>query len=117
MAQNKKNSASNIASMRVDNTEFRALIQELAEEAEHTKPAPPPKVQELLATKRRWQRKLTIILVICCVSLGGVLFYGIKYSNNLPLGLGGIFKAYVQGTRAPVTPMNQRSDSPPAPTR
>jgi hypothetical protein len=113
MAQDKKISASSIASMRVDNAEFSAMIHELAEEAEHTKPALPPKVQELLAAKKRWQRKLTIILIICCAFLGGVLFYGIKYSNNLPLGLGGIFKAYVQGTKAPVMPVNQQQPNNP----
>jgi hypothetical protein len=82
--------------------DFQQMLQELAEEAEGKLPGPPPKVRKLHQVQKKRNRKVAMVLLIACLCLGGILFYGIKYPNNMPLGLGGIFKAYVLGTKTDI---------------
>jgi hypothetical protein len=89
--------------------EFANLLHEIAAEAERTVPSPPPQVQKLQKVQKKRQRRLTLVFLAACLALAGILFYGVKYPNNMPLGLGGIFKAYVEGTRNPL-PENQQKN-------
>lgn len=83
-------------------SEFRAMLQDLASEAEHRLPGPPPKVQRLHKTQKKNRRKMGTVLLACLVLLTAMVYYGIKNADDLPLGLGGILKAYTVGTKAPV---------------
>jgi hypothetical protein len=82
--------------------EFHAMLRELAEEAERKLPEPPPKVQQLHRIQKKRNRKMALILLVFCLALGGILFYGIKYPHTMPLGMGGIFKAYMLGTKVDI---------------
>jgi hypothetical protein len=89
--------------------EFANLLHQIAEEAERTSPAPPPQVQKLQKVQKKRQRRLAWILLAACLALGGMLFYGIKYPSSMPLGLGGIFKAYVDGAKSSPPENQQRN--------
>jgi hypothetical protein len=106
--QNKKTSSQSPQS----SGDFRLMLQELAEEAERKLPGPPPKVQKLHQAQKTRSRKIAIVFLVVCLGLGGILFYGIKYPNSMPLGLGGIFQAYVAGGRAdtPAAPFPGREN-------
>ncbi|MDR1396328.1 MAG: hypothetical protein LBJ14_01125 [Desulfarculales bacterium] len=108
MASTTRPPASKTASSLRSN-EFTNMLKEIAEEAERTPPSPPPQVQKLQEVQKKRQRRWALVLLAACLALGGILFYGIKYPSSMPLGLGGIFKAYVDGAKTPL-PENQPGD-------
>ena len=78
------------------------MLQGLAMEAEHKLPGPPPKVQKLHKNQKKRRRKLALVFLVFCAGLAGLVVYGVRNPGDMPLGLGGIFKAYVVGTKAPI---------------
>lgn len=100
MAQSGKKS--NLTSDDMSQADFRLMLQDLAEEAEHKLPGPPPKVKKLYKQQKKTARKITLIFLVCFCLLTTLVVWGIRNANDLPLGLGGIFKAYTVGTKAPV---------------
>lgn len=100
MAQsNRKN---NNSSNDMSSADFRLMLQALAEEAEHKLPGPPPEVKKLHKQQQKKTRKLTVILLLSVALLAVMLVWGVKNADDLPLGLGGILKAYTVGTKAPI---------------
>ena len=91
-----------LSSSNMSSADFRSMLQNLADEAEHRLPGPPPQVQKLHTRQKKSRRKMGVILLVGIILLSGLVFYSVKYTEDLPLGLGGIFKAYTVGTKAPV---------------
>lgn len=91
-----------LSSNDMSSADFKLMLQDLADEAEHKLPGPPPKVQRLYSQQKKKHRKLVVIFLVSLSLLITMVFWGIKNADNLPLGLGGILKAYIVGTKAPV---------------
>ncbi len=86
----------------MSSAEFRDMLQVLASEADKCLPGPPPKVQRLHKKQKKSRRRLATVLLVSLALLAGMVVYGIKNADDLPLGLGGILKAYTVGTKAPI---------------
>ena len=103
MANNTQDNIKSTPSSReMSHEEFKNMLNSLAEQAEQARPEPPPKVQQLYNAQKKRRNKLAIVLLAVSLGLAGLVAYGIKYPGDMPMGLGGIFKAYVVGSKAPI---------------
>ena len=86
---------------KLPHSEFSQFLDQLAQEAEYNLPGPDEQVKELLNKRKRRNKRIYIILATCVCALLILIIYGIRNPGDMPLGMGGIFKAYVIGTKAP----------------
>ena len=86
---------------KLSRSEFSQFLDELAQEAEHNLPGPNEQVKDLLDKRKRRNKRIYMILATCVFILLILIIYGIRNPGDMPLGMGGIFKAYVIGTKAP----------------